>query len=261
MKKIFSLLLIVVSLLLVSCGGTKDYVVLPKLDNMSRVEIMEQLDKLDLHYYFRFEKREYSSSDEFDKFIRYGEDLEAYDKVALGSDIYVYTTALHLPTEFPEVTMDFDYEGKTYHEDGIEKVTLASSIDGDTAHFYTQDGEYMKVRYLGIDTPESTYEKEPWGKAASEYMKNLLYNAKEIVLEKGDGSKDTYGRYLAYVWVDGKLANLLMVQQGYSSSMIGVNSKYYEIFNETELLVMQTGRRVYGEIDPNYDYDNRKFTN
>ena len=157
--------------------------------------------------------------------------------------------------------MDFDYEGKTYEKDGIERVTLASSIDGDTAHFYTQSGQYMKVRYLGIDTPESTYEKEPWGKAASDFMKNLLYNAKVIVLEKGDGSKDTYGRDLAYVWVDGKLANLLVVQNGYSSSTISVKSKYYDAFNDAELLVMQTGRRVYGEIDPNYDYENRKFIN
>lgn len=259
MKKLFSFLLILISLFLVSCGTTKEYVVLPKLDNMSREEIMFKLNKLDIHYYFRFEKREYSSEEEYDKFIRYGEDLKAYDKVALGSDIYVYTTALHLPTEFPELKMDFDYVGKTYEEDGIELVRLASAIDGDTAHFYTQDGTYMKVRYLGIDTPESTYEKEPWGKAASDYMKNLLYNAKEIVLEKGDGSKDTYGRDLAYVWVDGQLANLLVVQNAYSSSTISVKSKYYDIFNETELLVYQTGRRVYGEIDPNYDYENRKF--
>jgi hypothetical protein len=57
---------------------------------------------------------------------------------------------------------------------------------------------------LGIDTPESTGQIEPWGKPASIYTKSKLQNAKEIVLESdevGTPVFDSTGeRYLAWVW-------------------------------------------------------------
>ena len=128
----------------------------------------------------------------------------------------------------------------------------------DTAHFIdpytTSSDNEVKVRFLGIDTPESTIENDPWGKAASQYTKQILLNATEIILESEGGQKDTYGRYLAWVWVDGKLLNLMIVQQAYSNSTAPLSSKYGKIMLEVSAQVSKTGRRFFGEIDPNYDY-------
>lgn len=62
------------------------------------------------------------------------------------------------------------------------EVTLDRCVDGDTAWFNV-DGESTKVRFLYIDTPESTKEIEPYGKEASDYTKTQLTNAAKIELE------------------------------------------------------------------------------
>ena len=57
-------------------------------------------------------------------------------------------------------------------------------VDGDITHVATLNKGYtVKIRYLGIDTPESTSELEEWGKTASIYNKGVLSKAKRIILE------------------------------------------------------------------------------
>jgi micrococcal nuclease len=150
------------------------------------------------------------------------------------------------------------YAGKNFINDGIGEVTLFRSIDGDTAHFYCGN-EVVKVRFLGVDTPESTIQKEAWGKAASDFTASILRNAETIVLENIELSKDVYDRYLAYVWADGVLVNLQLVEEAYSDPKIGLDSPYFEYFMQAGVEAKKTGRRVYGEIDPNYDYENKRF--
>ena len=72
------------------------------------------------------------------------------------------------------VKLNLDYVGHSFWTDGIEQVTLHSTIDGDTAHFTTstksEKGEtLLKARFYGIDTPESTGKVQPWGTPASKY--------------------------------------------------------------------------------------------
>lgn len=94
-------------------------------------------------------------------------------------------------------------------------VKLSKCTDGDTAHFLI-DGKDKTVRFLAINAPEYTKEKEPYGKEASEYVCNVLTNAKKIQLEFDDGSDETdkYGRVLAWVYADGKLVQRELVKQG-----------------------------------------------
>lgn len=94
-------------------------------------------------------------------------------------------------------------------------VKLSKCTDGDTAHFLI-DGKDKTVRFLAINAPEYTKEKEPYGKEASEYVCDVLTNAKKIQLEFDDGSDETdkYGRVLAWVYADGKLVQRELVKQG-----------------------------------------------
>ena len=96
-----------------------------------------------------------------------------------------------------------------------KNVKLSKYTDGDTAHFLI-DGKDKTVRFLAINAPEYTKEKEPFGKEASEYVCNTLTNAKKIQLEFDDGSDETdkYGRVLAWVYADGKLLQRELVKQG-----------------------------------------------
>lgn len=94
-------------------------------------------------------------------------------------------------------------------------VTLSKCTDGDTAHFLI-DGNDTTVRFLAIDTPEYTKEKEPYGKEASEFTCSTLQKATVIELEYDEGSdrEDKYGRQLAWIFVDGVLLQEQLVAQG-----------------------------------------------
>ena len=97
------------------------------------------------------------------------------------------------------------------------EVTLNQCVDGDTAWFDI-DGKKTKVRFLYIDTPESTNQIEPYGKEASNYTCNSLKKASKIVLEYDSNStkEDKYGRRLAWVFVDGELLQKKLVNKGYA---------------------------------------------
>lgn len=115
-------------------------------------------------------------------------------------------------------------------------VELKKCVDGDTAWFYYNNNE-IKVRFLAINTPESTNKIEAYGKEASEYTCNRLMNAKKIELEYDDNSdlKDKYGRDLAWVFVDDSLLNKDIVENGYGEvKYIYGDYKYLSLIKEAE---------------------------
>ncbi len=90
-------------------------------------------------------------------------------------------------------------------------------VDGDTIQIDTG----QKVRYLGMNTPETVDPRRPvqcFGKEASAYNKNLVLN-KKVKLVKDVSETDKYGRLLRYVYLeDGTFVNLKLVQEGYAYS-------------------------------------------
>jgi micrococcal nuclease len=158
--------------------------------------------------------------------------------------------------ETDALEMNFDYESYDFLPDGVGEVTLVRCVDGDTAIF-AEGSEQFSARFLGINTPESTAKFEPWGKAASDFTCDKLTNAETIVLQAdpASGRLDSYGeRYLSWVWYDGRLLNLELVELAYSKSSGGTDTLYGQLIAEVNLAVQYTERRVWGETDPNYDY-------
>lgn len=98
-----------------------------------------------------------------------------------------------------------------------EEATYARAVDGDTVRLM-YDGKEAVFRLLLIDTPETKHPTkgvQPYGKEASAYTKDMLENASKIEVEFDKGGKtDKYGRYLAYVYADGKMVNDALVRQG-----------------------------------------------
>lgn len=172
-------------------------------------------------------------------------DVSDDDKKEVDTNLYTTNT--------DALTMDFTYEGKNFLTDGVGEVTLVSCTDGDTARFSNGSVDF-NVRFLGIDTPESTYRIDPWGKAASTYTCEKLTNAEVIVLESEGDKTDGNERYLAWVWVDGKLLNLELIELAYSKAKGLADSKYEDLIYDVELSIQPTKRRVWGESDPGFDY-------
>lgn len=96
----------------------------------------------------------------------------------------------------------------------IFKVTRV--IDGDTIEI--ENGE--RVRYLGIDTPETVDPRKPvqcFGIEASKKNKELV-EGKIVRLEKDITDRDKYDRLLRYVHVGDIFINLELVKQGFAFS-------------------------------------------
>lgn len=111
------------------------------------------------------------------------------------------------------------------------KVTLDRCVDGDTAVFKVKK-ESKKVRFLGVNTPESVKENspvEPYGKQASNYTCNKLKKAKKIEIEYDPKSnkEDNYGRLLVWVFVDDKLLQKDLVRLGYAEVKYVYNDYLY----------------------------------
>ena len=155
-----------------------------------------------------------------------------------------------------------DYEGKSFIRDGIGEVKFSKSIDGDTSIF-KEGNNVIKVRYFGINTPESTAKIEPWGREASSFTKEHLVNAEKIVLQRDPSSEqfDSAGsRYLGLVWIkdssspDFYCLNLLLVEHAFSNNQINdPRSPYLKAFSDAEAYAKKTGRRVHGEVDKSID--------
>ncbi len=96
------------------------------------------------------------------------------------------------------------------------EVDLVRCVDGDTARFMVY-GEEESVRFLAIDTPESTMQVEAFGKEAAAYTCDLLEGANLIELEFDPlADTDKYDRLLAWIWVDDVLLQSLIVENGYA---------------------------------------------
>ena len=89
-------------------------------------------------------------------------------------------------------------------------------VDGDTIEI--EGGE--KVRYTGVDTPETVDPRKPvqcFGIEASKKNKELV-EGKTVRLGKDITDRDKYSRLLRYVWVDDLFVNLELVKQGFANS-------------------------------------------
>ncbi len=166
--------------------------------------------------------------------------------------------------------LETEYKGKNFIKDGIGKVTLKRGIDGDTAHFYDDDGTtVIKGRFIGVDTPESTGQLQPWGYGAKAFTTEKLEQAKTIVLESEDptkaAEKDSTGtRYKCFVWVsdveDGdistfKMINLWLVQEGWSAGKGISGSKYANTFTEADLQAQAKKLHIWSDDpDPDFNY-------
>lgn len=116
----------------------------------------------------------------------------------------------------------FFNENKTVEPGERFEVELVQCVDGDTAWFNV-DGEKTKVRFLYIDTPESTNEIEPYGHEAADFTYEQLTNASKIELElnKDGDSYDKYDRMLAWVFCDDELLQEKLCQ-------VGLVEKFYD---------------------------------
>ncbi|AMP21056.1 hypothetical protein AZF37_07665 [endosymbiont 'TC1' of Trimyema compressum] len=103
---------------------------------------------------------------------------------------------------------------------GKEIVTLIRPVDSDTANFNAAIYGNIKVRFSGIDTPETKHPTkgiEPYGKEASDFTQSKLEIAQVIEIEWDKTQGTTHNRPVGVIFVDGINLNLLLVEEGYAN--------------------------------------------
>jgi endonuclease YncB( thermonuclease family) len=123
----------------------------------------------------------------------------------------------------------------TVNEGGVvrEHTKVVRVVDGDTIEI--EGGQ--KVRYIGIDTPETVSPGKPvqcYGKEATEKNKQLV-EGQEIDMEKDVSEKDSFGRLLRYVYVGTTFVNHYLVEQGFAyAATFPPDVKFQDMFVEAQ---------------------------
>jgi micrococcal nuclease len=125
-------------------------------------------------------------------------------------------------------------------------------VDGDTIVVAYGGTEY-KVRYIGMDTPETVDPASPveWMGAQASAANLALVDGKSVVLEKDVSETDRYGRLLRYVWlVDGltwTLVNAELVTEGFASvATFPPDVKYAGVYLAAEQRAQASGIGLWG---------------
>jgi micrococcal nuclease len=103
--------------------------------------------------------------------------------------------------------------------------TVSRVVDGDTVHVTDGRGSRIKVRVLGIDTPETVDPRVPvqcWGPEATQFATTTLLNKKvTLVTDPTQATRDRYDRLLAYVYLpDGANYSVLAARAGAAHSYL-----------------------------------------
>ena len=131
---------------------------------------------------------------------------------------------------------------------GLEQAVVVNVVDGDTIDVLL-GGEERRVRYIGVDTPETVDPRRPagcFGAEASARNRELV-EGKAVGMERDVSEADAFGRLLRYVWLDGRMVNARLVEEGYATaSTYPPDVKYAALFASLQAEAREARRGFWG---------------
>lgn len=158
------------------------------------------------------------------------------------------TSPATIPSSVPVIKQSESTGSATAGIEG-EKVLVTKVIDGDTIEI--ESGQ--KIRFVGIDTPETVDPRRPvgcFGKEASNEVKKLL-TGKEIIMQKDISDTDKYNRLLRYIYLPLEneqtlFVNDYLVREGFAKVYTyPPDVKFNEQFLEAERQARQNQRGLW----------------
>lgn len=135
-----------------------------------------------------------------------------------------------------------------YVRPGLTPAAVTRVVDGDTIRVEI-DGEEYRVRYIGIDTPETVDPRRPvgcFGKPASERNRQLV-EGQTVGLEKDLSETDSFDRLLRYVWIGDLMVNATLVEEGYAlASTYSPDVRHAEEFAALQGQAQEASRGLWG---------------
>lgn len=137
----------------------------------------------------------------------------------------------------------------TTKPDTATPMTVDYVHDGDTLFLLPTDGSArLKVRLIGLDTPEIGDNAECFGADATDILRSLLPEGSEVSVMADREPHDKYGRSLFYLWAaDGRFINYELLAQGAANTLsIPPNEAYRAVFASAEDSARSTGVGLWG---------------
>lgn len=133
----------------------------------------------------------------------------------------------------------------------VERVRVVRVVDGDTV-VIEAGGRQDRLRYIGIDAPESVRPDtpvEPFGREAAA-ANEALVAGREVLLERDVSDRDEFGRLLRYVWLetdDGPLmVNFELIARGFAQAVtFPPDVRHAELFRAAEREARTRGRGLW----------------
>jgi micrococcal nuclease len=132
---------------------------------------------------------------------------------------------------------------------GAAEALVLRVVDGDTI-LVSLGGRRERVRYIGIDTPESVKPGSPvecFAKRAAARNRALV-DGRRVTLRFDAEERDRYGRLLAYVHRDTppRFVNAALVSEGYAQTLtIPPNVARAELFRRLQREAREAGRGLW----------------
>jgi micrococcal nuclease len=131
----------------------------------------------------------------------------------------------------------------------MQEALVLRVIDGDTIVVDLNGGQY-RVRYIGIDTPEThhpTDGADNFGFEATEANRSFVPQGSRVLLQRDISETDIYGRLLRYVFVDDVLVNAEIVRMGLARVLFYEPDVLYEPeIKQAEAEALAAKRGIYG---------------
>lgn len=126
--------------------------------------------------------------------------------------------------------------------------------DGDTITV-VMDGNEERVRFIGVDTPETKDPRKPvqcFGQAASSFTKNLIgQNPVRLEADPENTNRDRYNRLLRYIYLpDGTLVNAKIIEEGYGFAYTSFPFSKKQEFKNLENQARAENRGLWNECQP-----------
>jgi micrococcal nuclease len=132
------------------------------------------------------------------------------------------------------------------------QATVLRAVDGDTIVVRDADNRTERVRYIGVDTPESVKPNAPvdcYGHEASNFNKQLV-TGKTVRLVPDHEPYDKYGRSLAFVYLGGELVQAKLLENGYARTLeIEPNTSKASYFAGLERVAISTNKGLWRACD------------
>jgi endonuclease YncB( thermonuclease family) len=126
---------------------------------------------------------------------------------------------------------------------------VVNVIDGDTIAVQL-DGLVVKVKYIGIDAPESISRLEYLGKQAKNRNRELV-TGRDVLLYRDETDRDRFDQLLRYVFVDDRFINYEMISQGYARALDAPpDSDCAQLFKEEEESVKKRALGIWAPHTP-----------